>query len=93
MSGLRYGVALACAAAQVAAAAGFHPVEERPYRVDVTQTRIADGVTRRFHVRRSVVFHRVDGGFDATVALGAVDRPAGDAGKMFAAATGALLDA
>ncbi len=75
-----------------AAAAEFRPVEDRAYRYHTAETRTADGVIRRFHASRSVVFHRTDAGYDVTVTLDAVDEQAGgDVGRMFLAATGALL--
>ena len=75
-----------------AALASFHPVEDRRYRYDTVETRTADGVVRRFHASRSVVFHRTADGYDASVTLDAVDQQAGgDVGRMFLAATGALL--
>ena len=75
-----------------AAAASFHPVEDRPYRYDTVETRTADGVVRRFHASRTVVFHRTATGYDVSVTLDSVDEQAGgDVGKMFLTATGALL--
>lgn len=75
-----------------AASAAFHPVEDRPYRYETVETRTADGVVRRFHASRTLVFHRTASGYDAVVTLDAIDHQAdGAVGRMFAAATGALL--
>ena len=75
-----------------AANAAFHPVEDRSYRYDTVEIRTAGGVVRRFHTRRSIVFRRTADGYEATVTLEAFDHQAGgDVGRMFEAATGALL--
>ena len=75
-----------------AAAAEFRPVADRPYRYDTVETRTADGMTRRFHATRTVLFHKTETGYDVTVVLDAVDEQAGDdVGAMFRAATSALL--
>lgn len=72
--------------------ARFAPVEDRRYRYEIDETRVADGVTRRFHADRSVVFHRTASSFDAVVTLEAVRHgPANEAGAMFQIAIGALL--
>ena len=72
--------------------ASFHPVTDRPYRYDTVETRTADGVVRTFRASRTVLFHRTAAGYDVTVTLGAIDEHAGgDVGRMFMAATGALL--
>lgn len=85
-------VAVPIALCASAAAASFHPVEDRPYRYDTVETRTADGATRRFHASRTIVFHRAADGYDAIVTLQAIDQQAdGDVGRMFVAATGALL--
>ena len=74
------------------AQARFAPVEDHRYRYEIDETRVAGGVTHRFHARRSIVFHRTVSGFDAVVTLEVVRHsPAGDVGAMFQATTGALL--
>ncbi|WP_404371741.1 hypothetical protein AB5I39_04565 [Sphingomonas sp. MMS24-J45] len=89
---IRAGAALVVLLWPSAAAAEFRPVEDRAYSYETVETRSADGVVRRFHAHRSVVFHRTDTGYAVTVTLDAVDEGAGDAtGRMFRAATGALL--
>lgn len=90
---IRVWLVLAALLWSSAATAAFRPVTDRPYRYETVETRTADGVTRRFHASRTVVFRRTDAGYDVTVTLDAVDEQAGgDVGTMFRAATGALLN-
>lgn len=89
---IRAGIGLSALLWSSAAAAEFHPVEDRTYRYETAETRSAEGIVRRFAAERSVVFHRTASGYDATVTLDAVEEASGDAaGRMFRAATGALL--
>lgn len=75
------------------AQAAFHPVQERPYTYTSVETRIVDGVARRFQSTRTVVFHRTDHGFTAVVTLVKVDpQNAEGVARMFAAATESLLN-
>ena len=89
---MRTLVALPLVVWSTSAAASFHPVVDRPYRYETVETRTADGVMRQFRASRTVVFQRTDMGYDVTITLDAVDQQAGgDVGRMFLAATGALL--
>lgn len=89
---MRWPAVLPLALSASAASAAFQPVPDRPYRYETVETRTVDGVARRFHASRTVVFQRSPEGFVATVTLDAVDQQAGDTvGQMFVVATGALL--
>lgn len=93
MNGVLGGAAaLACCALSPGqATAGIHPHADVPYRYEVTETRSADGVMRRFTARRTVVFHPVESGWDAVVTLESVDTDAaGAVGATFRTVTGAL---
>lgn len=76
MRPLRHPLLVAGLPAPGAAVAGFHPVEDRRYRYDTGQVRVTDGIVRRFHAHRTIVFHRTADGFDA-VARSPEPKPSG----------------
>lgn len=76
-----------------AAHAAFHPIQDRPYRYESAETRTVDGIERRFHSTRTVVFHQTDHGFTATVTLeSSGPQNTADVARMFTTATDALLN-
>ncbi|MDO7843256.1 hypothetical protein [Sphingomonas immobilis] len=82
--------ALMIAAAPAVATATFHPVEGVTYIADTVVTRIDDGVTRRFHTARHIVFRRDGDGYLVEAVLQKADQQAPGAGQAFTKGNDAL---
>jgi hypothetical protein len=82
--------ALMLAAAPVVGAGAFHPAEGVPYVADTVVKRVDDGVTRRFHTARTLVFRREGEGYRVEATLQKPDQQAPGAGQTFTKGLDAL---